>query len=103
MQRCVFDKASLGYDEMKNVKLYQNFFERKKKIDNDKIEKVFVKKKNVNVNCNFCDRHGHISSSCFYKKNVLPKSKVRIKKVWVAKGTTVTNSQGSKFIWVPKS
>ncbi|GAV57403.1 zf-CCHC domain-containing protein/DUF4219 domain-containing protein/UBN2 domain-containing protein, partial [Cephalotus follicularis] len=26
MQRCVFDKAGLGYEEMNNVKLYQNFF-----------------------------------------------------------------------------
>ncbi|GAV90500.1 zf-CCHC domain-containing protein/UBN2 domain-containing protein [Cephalotus follicularis] len=29
MQRCVFDKAGLGYDEMNNVHHYQNFFERK--------------------------------------------------------------------------
>ncbi|GAV64086.1 hypothetical protein CFOL_v3_07604 [Cephalotus follicularis] len=36
MQRCVFDKVKLGYDEMNNVKHYQNFFERKKKIENDK-------------------------------------------------------------------
>ncbi|GAV87720.1 hypothetical protein CFOL_v3_31146 [Cephalotus follicularis] len=37
MQRCVFDKAGLGYDEMNNVKHYQNFFERKRKIKKEKV------------------------------------------------------------------
>ncbi|GAV85376.1 UBN2 domain-containing protein, partial [Cephalotus follicularis] len=29
LQRCVFEKAGLGYDEMKNVKHFKNFFVRK--------------------------------------------------------------------------
>ncbi|GAV83862.1 zf-CCHC domain-containing protein [Cephalotus follicularis] len=45
MQRCVLDKAGLGYDEMNNVKHYQNFFERKKNIEKDKLEKEVNKKK----------------------------------------------------------
>ncbi|GAV70898.1 hypothetical protein CFOL_v3_14396 [Cephalotus follicularis] len=47
MQICVFDKAGLGYDEMNNVKHYQNFFERKKKIEKEKLEKEDIKKKNL--------------------------------------------------------
>ncbi|GAV81414.1 hypothetical protein CFOL_v3_24869, partial [Cephalotus follicularis] len=62
MQRCVFDEAGLGYEEMNNVKIYQNFFERKQKIEKDKVEIVHIKKKNVNISCNYCDRNGHVSS-----------------------------------------
>ncbi|GAV85630.1 hypothetical protein CFOL_v3_29065, partial [Cephalotus follicularis] len=67
IQRCVFDKAGLGYDEMNNVKHYQNFFDRKNKVEKEKIEKGFIKKKNSFVSCNYCGKNGHISSSCFYK------------------------------------
>ncbi|GAV86627.1 hypothetical protein CFOL_v3_30054 [Cephalotus follicularis] len=103
-QRCVFDKAGLGYDEMNNVKHYQNFFERKKKIDKDKLIKEIIKKKNTNVCCYYCERNGHISVSCFYKKNTLSSSKmVRIKKIWVPKGTTVTHPKGAKTCWVPQT
>ncbi|GAV80236.1 hypothetical protein CFOL_v3_23697 [Cephalotus follicularis] len=49
MQRCVFDKTGLGYDEMNNVKHYQKFFERKIKIEKEKVEKEIVRKKNTNV------------------------------------------------------
>ncbi|GAV91171.1 hypothetical protein CFOL_v3_34570 [Cephalotus follicularis] len=51
IQRCVFDKAGLGYDEMNNVKHYQNFFDRK-----NKIEKDFIKKKNSFISCNYCGK-----------------------------------------------
>ncbi|GAV58531.1 hypothetical protein CFOL_v3_02064 [Cephalotus follicularis] len=103
MQRCVFDKAGLGYDEMKNVKHYQNFFDRKNKIEKEKIEKYFVKKKILNVSCNYCGKHGHISSSCFYKSHFLSRSKIRFRKVWVPKGTIMTNPKGPKTCWVPQT
>ncbi|GAV57796.1 zf-CCHC domain-containing protein/DUF4219 domain-containing protein/UBN2 domain-containing protein [Cephalotus follicularis] len=51
MQRCVFDKAGLGYEEMNNVKLYQNFFERKERIEKEKVEKAHIKKKIVKISC----------------------------------------------------
>ncbi|GAV57111.1 LOW QUALITY PROTEIN: zf-CCHC domain-containing protein, partial [Cephalotus follicularis] len=49
LQICVFDKAGLGYEEMKNVKHFKNFFVKK-------IEPQFC--------CNYCGRIGHVSTSC---------------------------------------
>ncbi|GAV69765.1 zf-CCHC domain-containing protein [Cephalotus follicularis] len=85
LQICVFDKVGLSYGEMKNVKHFNNFF---------------VKKKNESkITCNYCGKQGHIFTSSIHKKNFgFGKSK----KVWVLKGTTFTNPQGPKFIWVPK-
>ncbi|GAV80822.1 hypothetical protein CFOL_v3_24282 [Cephalotus follicularis] len=82
LQRCVFDKAGLGYDEMKNVKHFQNFF---------------IKKSEPKMSCNYCGRIGHVSTSYFYRNN-----RCKTKKIWVPKGTFITNTQGPKFIWVPK-
>ncbi|GAV56858.1 LOW QUALITY PROTEIN: zf-CCHC domain-containing protein, partial [Cephalotus follicularis] len=45
LQRCVFDKAGLGFEEMKNVKHFKNFF---------------VKKNEPKIVCNYCGRLGHI-------------------------------------------
>ncbi|GAV93096.1 hypothetical protein CFOL_v3_36474 [Cephalotus follicularis] len=85
LQRCVFDKAGLGFEEMKNVKHFQNFF---------------VKKSEPNISCNYCGRLGHISTSCFHRNNTyLGKTR----KIWVPKGTLVTNLKGPKFKWVPKA
>ncbi|GAV81585.1 zf-CCHC domain-containing protein/DUF4219 domain-containing protein/UBN2 domain-containing protein, partial [Cephalotus follicularis] len=83
LQRCVFDKAGLGYEEMNNVKHFNNFF---------------VKKVEPKISCNYCGRLGHISTLCFHRKNIS-----KNKKVWIPKGTTLTNPQGPKFIWVPKA
>ncbi|GAV71501.1 hypothetical protein CFOL_v3_14995, partial [Cephalotus follicularis] len=83
LQMCVFDKAGLGYEQMKNVKHFNNFFVKK-------VEPQFC--------CNFCGRLGHVSTSCFYRKNI-----GKTRKIWVPKGTLVTNLQGPKFKWVPKA
>ncbi|GAV90905.1 zf-CCHC domain-containing protein, partial [Cephalotus follicularis] len=85
LQRCVFDKAGLGYEEMKNVKHFNN---------------LCVKKFEPKIVCNYCGRIGHISTSCFVRNN-LCHGKTR--KIWVPKGTLVTNLQGPKFKWVPKA
>ncbi|GAV79825.1 zf-CCHC domain-containing protein [Cephalotus follicularis] len=53
LQRCVFDKAGLGYEEMKNVKHLNDFF---------------IKKNEPKITCNYCGRLGHISTSCLLKK-----------------------------------
>ncbi|GAV60342.1 UBN2 domain-containing protein [Cephalotus follicularis] len=71
MQRCVFDKAGLGYEEMNNVKLYQKFFERKERIEKEKVEKVQIKKKFVKTLCDYCGKNGHTSFTCFHKKNAM--------------------------------
>ncbi|GAV61216.1 zf-CCHC domain-containing protein [Cephalotus follicularis] len=47
LQRRVFDKAGLGYEEMKNVKHFNYFF---------------VKKNESKITCNYCGRLGHIST-----------------------------------------
>ncbi|GAV78392.1 LOW QUALITY PROTEIN: zf-CCHC domain-containing protein/UBN2 domain-containing protein [Cephalotus follicularis] len=65
MQRCVFDKAGLGYEEMNNVKLYQTFFDRNEKIEKENIE---TKKK---IMCDYCGKIGHTSFTCFHKKNAM--------------------------------
>ncbi|GAV73809.1 hypothetical protein CFOL_v3_17292 [Cephalotus follicularis] len=49
MQRCVFDKAGLGFDEMNKVQHFNKLLDRKKE--------------NV-VNCNFCGNFGHLSYNC---------------------------------------
>ncbi|GAV60412.1 zf-CCHC domain-containing protein/UBN2 domain-containing protein [Cephalotus follicularis] len=82
LQRRVFDKAGFGYEEMNNVKHFNNFF---------------VKKVEPKISCNYCGRLGHIPTSCFHRMNI-----GKTKKVWIPKGTTLTNPQGPKFIWVPK-
>ncbi|GAV73049.1 zf-CCHC domain-containing protein/UBN2 domain-containing protein [Cephalotus follicularis] len=84
-QRSVFDKAGLGYEQMKNVKHFNNFF---------------VKKSEPQICCNYCGRIGHISTSCIFRNN-LCFGKTR--KIWVPKGTIVTNLKGPKFKWVPKA
>ncbi|GAV80046.1 hypothetical protein CFOL_v3_23508 [Cephalotus follicularis] len=85
LQRCVFDKAGLGFEEMKNVKHFKNFF---------------VKKNEPQFCCNYCGRLGHITNSCIYRNN-LCYGKTR--KIWVPKGTLVTKLIGPKFKWVPKA
>ncbi|GAV71516.1 zf-CCHC domain-containing protein, partial [Cephalotus follicularis] len=55
LQRCVFDKASLGYEEMKNVKHFK---------------KIFVKKNEPQNCCNYCGRLGHVSTSCIFRNNL---------------------------------
>ncbi|GAV62314.1 hypothetical protein CFOL_v3_05838 [Cephalotus follicularis] len=85
LQRCVFDKVGLGFEEMKNVKHFKKFFVKKNE------------HKNV---CNYCGRIGHVSTSCIFRNN-LCYGKTR--KIWVPKGTFVTNLQGAKFKWVPKA
>ncbi|GAV58478.1 bZIP_1 domain-containing protein [Cephalotus follicularis] len=71
MQRCVFDKAGLGYEEMNNVKHYQNFFERKEMIEKNKVENVSSKRKVTKNMCEYCGKIGHISSTCYHKRNAM--------------------------------
>ncbi|GAV87502.1 hypothetical protein CFOL_v3_30928 [Cephalotus follicularis] len=85
LQRCVFDKAGLGFEEMKNVKHFNNFF---------------VNKFDPQIICNYCGRLGHISTSCTFRNNLCYG---KSRRMWVPKGTFVTNLKGPKFKWVPKA
>ncbi|GAV65755.1 hypothetical protein CFOL_v3_09269 [Cephalotus follicularis] len=69
MQRCVSDNAGLGYEEMNNIKHYQNLFERKEMIENNTVEKIPTKKKAVKITCEYCGKIGHTSSSRYHKRN----------------------------------
>ncbi|GAV78164.1 hypothetical protein CFOL_v3_21632 [Cephalotus follicularis] len=84
LQICVFGKAGLCYEEMNNVKHFNNFF---------------VKKVEPKISCNYCGRLGHVSTSCIYRNNFCFG---KTRKIWVPKGTFVINLQGPKFKWVPK-
>ncbi|GAV64969.1 hypothetical protein CFOL_v3_08484 [Cephalotus follicularis] len=85
LQRCVFDKVGLGFEEMKNIKHFKNFF---------------VKKNEPKIVCNYCGRIGHISTSCIYRNNFCYG---KTREIWVPKGTLVTNLKGPKLKWVPKA
>ncbi|GAV71510.1 hypothetical protein CFOL_v3_15004 [Cephalotus follicularis] len=78
LQRCVFDKVGLDYEEMNNVKHFNNFI---------------VKKVEPKISCNYCGRLGHIFTSCFHRKNI-----GKTKKVWVPKGTILTNPQTQIYL-----
>ncbi|GAV74453.1 UBN2 domain-containing protein [Cephalotus follicularis] len=75
LQMCVFDKAVLDYEEMNNVKHFNN---------------IFVEKNEPKNVCNYYGRSGHVSTSCIYR-NKFCFGKTR--KIWVPKGTYVTNLQ----------
>ncbi|GAV65748.1 hypothetical protein CFOL_v3_09262 [Cephalotus follicularis] len=99
LQRCVFNKAGLGYDEMNNVKHFQKYLEKK---NNQKISS--------SITCNYFNRYGHTTHTCYrkrndmHKRNLLLKNKLlKLRTIWVPKGTFFTNPPGPKATWVPKS
>jgi hypothetical protein len=77
-QRCVFDKAGIGYNPKIKEKHYQKFF----------INENFLK----SPICKHCGKLGHNIHTCPMKNMI-----------WIIKGTTPpTNPRGPKKIWVPK-
>jgi hypothetical protein len=78
-QRCVFDKAGIGYNSKIKEKHYQKFF----------INENFLK----SPICKHCGKLGHNIHTCPMKNMI-----------WVVKGTTPpkANPSGPKKIWVPK-
>ena len=51
--------------------------------------------------CTHCNYHGHSLNACLIRRRI----PYKFRQVWVPKGTRdlVTNPQGPKAIWVPKS
>ena len=76
-QKCVFDKQGLGFKSSKNQKYFKNYFVKESS------------SASPSTICNFCGRGGHISSTCPLRNG--------------SKKSKVTNPQGPKKIWVPKS
>jgi hypothetical protein len=78
-QRCVFDKAGIGYNPKIKEKHYKKFF----------INENFLK----SPICKHCGKLGHNIHTCPMKNMI-----------WVVKGTTPpkANPSGPKKIWVPK-
>jgi cell division protein FtsB len=77
-QRCVFDKAGIGYNPKIKEKHYQKFF------INENLLKSPI--------CKHCGKIGHNIHTCPMKIMI-----------WIIKGTSPpTNLRGPKKIWVPK-
>ena len=89
-QKCVFNKQGLGFKSSKNQKYFKNYFVR---------ESASV---SPSTTCSFCGRGGHISSTCPLRNGSQKNLNAKAKKVWVEK-SKVTNHQGPKKMWVPKS
>ena len=104
--------------EIEFDKLRLNFETSQKKIENLENENFILKEKceglmNRNnvpsktisctkmTKCTHCNYHGHYLNACPIRKRI----PYKFRSVWVPKGIRdlVTNSQGSKAIWVPKS
>lgn len=85
-QKCVFDKAGIGFNPTKKQKFYRNFFVKS------------TSSSHSYTSCNYCGMNGHLSYSCPIRKNIW----VGTKKMWVPKHL-VTNPQGPIHIWVPKN
>ncbi len=87
-QRAVFNRAGLGYKPKNKQKLLSNFFV---KAGESKTKKI---------TCFCCGTLGHKANVCDYRKG---KTKRKIKRIWISKGTNTTNHEGSKKTWVPKT
>jgi hypothetical protein len=79
-QRCVFDKAGIGYNSKIKEKHYKKFF------TNESLLKSPM--------CKHCGKMRHNIHTCSIKRNM----------ILIIKGTTPprTNPSGPKKIWVPK-
>ena len=89
-QKCVFDKQGLGFKSSKNQKYFKNYFVKEST------------SASPSITCNFCGRGRDISSTCSLRNGSQKHSNAKDKKVQIEK-SKVTNPQGPKKIWVPKS
>ena len=86
VQRCVFDKAGLGYNQLDNQKEYKNFFKTYTPHDPTYL-------------CSHCGRNTHDVQNCYYKNTCFAKRKL----VWIPKRTIMyANPKGPNLFWVPK-
>ena len=104
--------------DSKNDESKLNFESSKKKMENLENENLILKEKcegvtnekivhakNVScfkmTKCTHCNYNGHSLNACLIRRKI----SYNFRQVWVPKETRdlVTNSQGPKAIWVPKS
>ena len=74
-QKVVYDKAGLGYNPLKKQKYLKNIYVNSSS------------NKFSNITCFKCGRVGHKSYTCFSNISVYS----NVKKIWVPKGTIMTN------------
>ena len=86
-QRCVYDRAGIGYNTATKQKLYKNIFVEPPSTSTQKLS------------CTFCNSKEHTKHTCYVKKCV----RKGLKTIWVPKRKNVTNTQGPNKIWVPKT
>ena len=68
-QKCVFDKQGLGFKSSKNQKYFKNYFVKESS------------GASPSTTCNFCERGGHVSSTCPLRNGSQKNSNVKAKKV----------------------
>ena len=85
-QKAVYDKDGLDYNPLKKQKFLKNIFVNSSS------------NKFSNITCFKYDKVGHKSYIYFSRKS----ENSNVRKIWVPKGTIVTNPKGSKLAWVPK-
>ena len=81
LQQAICNKASLGYQSYHNQK---------------SAYKLFKKSSQDNLTCFICGKIGYKSYTCNSRNN-------RIMNVWIKKITCLTNHEGPKITWIPKS
>ena len=84
-QQAIYNKASLGYRSYQNQKLACKLYKKSSK----KNLKFFI-----------CRKIGH-KSYTYNSINILKLNKVR--NIWIKNNIFLTNHEGSKKTWVPKS
>ena len=84
-QKAIYDKAGLGYKPLKKQKFLKDIYVN------------YSSYKSTNITCFKCGRIGHKSYTCLINKYA------NTKKIWVPKGTILTNLKGPKKAWVPKT
>ena len=85
-----FYKQGLRFKSSQNQKYFKNYFVKEST------------SASPSITCNFCGRRRHISSTCPLRNGSQKNSNAKAKKIWIEK-SKVTNPQGPKKIWVPKS
>ena len=84
-QKCVFGKGGIGYKPNLKQKYYKNYFVKSAPINNQ-------------IVCHYCNRDDHMKNICPVKRNAY----YDVKCFWVPRGT-ISNTQGPKKFWVPKT
>ena len=94
-QRESNSKAGIGYKSIYKEKLPAT----NNMVSNASASNIFASNRSSKDNIKYfkCDKNGHKSFECRSKKT----SKIKVKRIWVPKGTTATNLKGPKKAWVP--